>query len=167
MKPAVFLDRDGTINVDSGYVHQLDELVFIEGAQKAVRRINEAGYLAIVVTNQSGVARGYYLEESVMRFHQHMSELLEAEGAHIDAYYYCPHLEGPLRKPATGMFELAMQSFDIDVARSWMIGDKASDMGFARAAGLSPILVRTGKAESDEGAHVCDSIVEAVEHILG
>jgi len=142
-RPAAFLDRDGVLNVDHGYAHRSDQLEWIVGAPQAVRLLNDAGYLAIVVTNQSGVARGYYDEAAVRRFHSHMQEALRAQGAHIDAFYYCPHHpEGTVkelavrcncRKPGTGMLEQAARDWPIDRGRSFLIGDKDDDMAAAAA----------------------------------
>lgn len=137
-RPAAFLDRDGVLNVDHDYVYRPDQLEWIAGAPEAVRLLNDAGYLVIVVTNQSGVARGLYGEADVHRFHAHMQEALKAQGAHIDAFYYCPHHpDGKVaafavgcrcRKPGTGMFEQAAREWPIDISRSFMIGDKDGDM---------------------------------------
>ncbi len=148
-RPAAFLDRDGVLNVDSGYVHRIDQLEWIGGAPEAVRLLNEAGYYAIVITNQSGVARGYYDEAAVHQFHAHMQDALRAQGAHIDAFYYCPHHpEGTVkelavrcrcRKPGTGMLEHAAREWPIDLARSFLIGDKDDDMAVAAAFNIRGI----------------------------
>jgi D-glycero-D-manno-heptose 1,7-bisphosphate phosphatase len=183
MRPAVFLDRDGTINVDHGYVHRIADVQLIEGAAEAIAALNRAGFLVIVVTNQSGVARGLYTQEDVERVHAHLRVLLEAGGGHVDAFYYCPyHPEGqgayrqdsPLRKPAIGMFELARRDFELDAERSWMVGDKLEDMLFAERAGLQGILVKTGEGARVLKHHsipprvfVADSIVQAVDRIVG
>ncbi len=157
-RPAVFLDRDGTINVDHGYVHRVEDLELIEGAAEAIAALNRAGKLVLVVTNQSGVARGLYTEVDVARFHEAMSEALAGEGAHVDAFYHCPNhptegigryrIDSRDRKPGTGMFDRARADFAIDVAASWMVGDKLDDMRFAKAAGLKALLVETGKGAS-------------------
>jgi D-glycero-D-manno-heptose 1,7-bisphosphate phosphatase len=146
-RPAAFLDRDGVLNVDMGYAHRPDQLQWIEGAQKAVRALNDAGYFVFVVTNQSGVARGFYSERQVGAFHEVMADQLAQDGAHIDAFYHCPfHHEGivpeyvvadhPDRKPNPGMLLRAMREWRIHTARSFMIGDKDSDMEAARRAGI-------------------------------
>jgi D-glycero-D-manno-heptose 1,7-bisphosphate phosphatase len=142
-RPAAFLDRDGVLNVDHGYAHRPDQLEWIAGAPQAVRLLNEAGYLVIVVTNQSGVARGFYDEAAVRQFHSHMENALHAQGAYIDAFYYCPHHpEGTVkelavrcdcRKPGTGMLEQAARDWPIDRSRSFLIGDKDDDMAAAAA----------------------------------
>lgn len=142
-RPAAFLDRDGVLNVDHGYVYKPEQLEWVAGAPRAVRLLNEAGYLVCVVTNQSGVARGYYDEAAVKTFHAHMQSRLADAGAHIDAFYYCPHhpdgavealaLRCRCRKPGTGMFEQAARDWPIDIAGSFMIGDKDDDMTAAAA----------------------------------
>ena len=142
-RPAAFLDRDGVLNVDHGYTHRPEQLEWIDGAQDAVRLLNEAGYLVIVVTNQSGVARGYYDEDAVKSLHAHMQRNLAALGAHVDAFYYCPHHpEGTVkslavscrcRKPGTGMLEQAASEWPIDRNASFLIGDKDDDMAAAHA----------------------------------
>jgi len=145
-RPAAFLDRDGVLNIDHGYVHEPEKLDWVAGAPEAVRLLNEAGYLVLVVTNQSGVARGYYDEAAVKRFHAHMQEQLEARGAHIDAFYYCPHhpqgsvkefaVRCHCRKPEPGMLEQAAAEWPIDRARSFLIGDKDDDMTVAATFGV-------------------------------
>jgi D-glycero-D-manno-heptose 1,7-bisphosphate phosphatase len=142
-RPAIFLDRDGVINVDRGYTHQPDQLEWIPGAPDAVRLMNEAGYYVFVVTNQSGVARGYYDEAAVKRFHLHIQQNLAAYGAHIDAFYYCPHhpegsvkqlsIQCRCRKPMPGMLEQAARDWPIDLGRSFLIGDKDHDLAAAAA----------------------------------
>ena len=137
-RPAAFLDRDGVLNVDHGYAHRPDQLEWIAGAPEAVRLLNEAGYTVIVITNQSGVARGYYDEAAVRQFHAHMQDALRAQGAHIDAFYYCPHhpqgivkqfaVQCRCRKPKPGMLEQAAREWPIDLGRSFLIGDKDDDM---------------------------------------
>jgi len=142
-RPAAFLDRDGVLNVDHGYTHKPGQLEWIAGAPEAVRLLNEAGFTVIVVTNQSGVARGYYDEATLRRFHTHMQDALRAQGAHIDAFYYCPHHpEGTVkefamrcqcRKPGTGMLDQAAREWPIDPGHSFLIGDKDADMAAAAA----------------------------------
>lgn len=142
-RPAAFLDRDGVLNADLGYAYKPGQLRWIDGAPAAVRMLNQAGYFAIVVTNQSGVARGYFEESDVMQLHDHMREVLRAQGAIIDAFYYCPHHpEGKIealtrschcRKPAPGMLEQAAREWPIERAGSFLIGDKDSDMAAAQA----------------------------------
>ena len=142
-RPAAFLDRDGVLNVDHGYAHRPEQLEWIEGAAKAVRLLNEAGYYVLVITNQSGIARGYYDETAVQSFHAHMQDDLAAHGAHIDAFYYCPHhSEGIIkqfavhcrcRKPGPGMLEQAAREWPIDTGASFLIGDRDDDLAAATA----------------------------------
>lgn len=140
-RPAAFLDRDGVLNVDHGYAHRPDQLEWIAGAPEAVRLLNEAGYYVFVISNQSGVARGYFEETAVQQFHAHMQAALQAQGAHIDAFYYCPHhpdgvikelaIQCRCRKPAPGMLEQAARDWPIDLKRSFLIGDKDDDLAAA------------------------------------
>jgi D-glycero-D-manno-heptose 1,7-bisphosphate phosphatase len=142
-RPAAFLDRDGVLNVDRGYAFRPGDLEMIPTAAAAVRLLNDAGYYVIVVTNQSGVARGFYSEAAVKLFNSHLQELLKAEGAHIDAFYYCPHhpdgavkelaIPCRCRKPQPGMLEQAARDWPIDLGRSFLIGDKDHDLAAARA----------------------------------
>jgi D-glycero-D-manno-heptose 1,7-bisphosphate phosphatase len=142
-RAAAFLDRDGVLNVDHGYVHRPEQLEWVAGAPESVRLLNEAGYYVLVITNQSGVARGFFDEAAVRSFHAHMQNVLAGKGAHIDAFYYCPHHpEGTVkafamacscRKPRTGMLEQAAREWSIDLKRSFFIGDKDHDMAAAAA----------------------------------
>ena len=151
---AVFIDRDGTINEDIGYVSAPEELIVYPFAAEAVRLINESGRKAIIITNQSGVARGMYSEETLGAIHDRLIEELAREGARIDAIYYCPHhprVGGEryrkaceCRKPRAGMLALAAREHAIDLARSYVIGDKASDINLATNAGARGALVMTG-----------------------
>jgi D-glycero-D-manno-heptose 1,7-bisphosphate phosphatase len=142
-RPAAFLDRDGVLNIDHGYAYRPEQLEWIEGAAEAVRLLNEAGYYVLVVTNQSGVARGFYNETDVRSLHAHMQEILSAHGAHIDAFYYCPHhpdgdikslaVQCRCRKPSPGMLEQAAREWPIDISASFLIGDRDHDMAAASA----------------------------------
>lgn len=146
LRPVAFLDRDGVINVDHNYVHRVDQLEWIDGAAEAIKILNDAGYLVIVVTNQSGIARGFYDEVTLAKFHDHMRRHLADRGASIDALYYCPHHpDGTVaafarrcdcRKPGSGMLEQASRDFSIDPAASFLIGDKDIDMEAAAAFGI-------------------------------
>ena len=151
---AIFLDRDGTINVDKGYVYKPEDMEFIDGAPEAIRHMNELGYKVIVISNQSGIARGFYTSEDVLRLHQYMDTELAKYGARVDAYYFCPHHPdyGPpceCRKPKTGLVERAIMDFDIDAGKSWMVGDKASDAECAKNAAMRAALVQTGNMNRD------------------
>lgn len=145
-RPAVFLDRDGVLNADTGYPHLSDQIQWTEGAAAAVKRFNDAGYLVFVVTNQAGVAHGHYDEAAIKRLHHWMSQELMKSGAHIDDWRYCPfHPEGkveayrrahPWRKPEAGMLLDLMTHWQIDSAHSFLIGDKQSDLDAAARAGI-------------------------------
>ncbi|SFT66580.1 D-glycero-D-manno-heptose 1,7-bisphosphate phosphatase [Selenomonas sp. GACV-9] len=153
-KKAVFFDRDGTLNVDIHYLHRPEDFAWIEGAKEAIKYVNDLGYLAILVTNQSGVARGYYPEEDVKRVYDWMNGELARIGAHLDALYYCPHHpEGKIpqyakactcRKPQTGMVDKACTDYGIDRSQSYFVGDSDGDMECARRAGLTPIRYGAG-----------------------
>src|SRR5215471_15323685 len=142
-RPAAFLDRDGVLNIDHGFIHKPEQLQWIEGAPEAVRLLNDAGYFVIVVTNQSGVARGYFDEAAVRSLHAVMQDRLGQYGAHIDAFYFCPHHpEGTVRalavrclcrKPKPGMLEQAARDWPIDKRNSFLIGDKDDDIAAAAA----------------------------------
>ena len=153
-RPAVFLDRDGVLNEDLGYVHRTDQFRWIEGAREAVRWLNDQGYYVFVVTNQAGVARGLYDEESIARLHAWMQSELQQAGAHIDCVEYCPyHPNGVVepyrrvsdfRKPAPGMLKKLMAEWPTDVARSLLIGDRQTDLAAADAVGIRGHLFEGG-----------------------
>lgn len=182
---AIFIDRDGTLNEDIGYVSSPDQLVVYPWAAEAVRLINNSGCKAIVITNQSGIARGMYTEDVLARIHVRMINELSRKGARIDAVYYCPHHpavgEPPYRgacecrKPRTGMLDAASREHSIDLARSFVIGDKASDIDLAENAGARGSLVLTGYGKETvthpdrwpcKPAFVADNLLEAVRQIL-
>jgi len=148
-RPAAFLDRDGVLNVDHGYTHRPGDLELMPSAAAAVGLLNAAGYYVIVVTNQSGVARGFFPETAVQAFNAHLGDVLRQQGARIDAFYYCPHhpdgtvkalaIRCTCRKPMPGMLEQAAHDWPIDRGRSFLIGDKEDDMAAARAFGIRGI----------------------------
>ena len=156
-RPAAFLDRDGVINVDSGFPHRPEQLVFTATAVEAIRLLNRSGYLAIVVTNQSGVARGLFEIRDVERFHDHMQAELARHDAHIDAYYYCAfHPNGAVpefasdhedRKPNPGMVLRAMAEWDVRRDGSFLIGDRQSDVEAAERAGIPGVLVASNECD--------------------
>ena len=157
-KPAIFLDRDGVLNVEAGYIRRLEDLHLIPGAAEAVRLLNELQIFCCLVSNQSGPARNYYSVEHVEALHQRLCQLLYSEAeAKLDAIYYCPYLSPsaggihPLlsrwstwRKPNTGMLVAAAWEHDLDLGRSFVVGDKATDIDLAHNAGAKGILVKTG-----------------------
>lgn len=180
MKRAVFLDRDGTINQEKDYLYRVEDFEFVPGAPEAIRLLNDAGVLVVVVTNQSGVARGYYTEEDVESLHRHIARELEVFGARVDAWLYCPHhpdgkgsysLPCRCRKPLPGMLLDAARRLDIDLESSVMIGDKRADIEAATAAGCRPILVRSGYGAAEEpripvGVGVYDDLLAAVISVI-
>lgn len=157
-RPAVFLDRDGVLNLEVGYIHRVEDLQLVPGAAAAVKRLNQQGLFCCLVSNQSGPARGYYPASHVEALHDRLCRLLQAEAdAHLDALYYCPYLSPPgggtdpeyarwstWRKPNTGMLVAAAWDYDLDLSRSFMVGDKATDVDMAHNAGCVGILVQTG-----------------------
>lgn len=184
-KIAVFLDRDGTINVEAGYIRELDNLVLMPGAAEAIRRLNERGVPVMLATNQSGPARGYYPEAWVHALHERLVSLLAAQGARLDDLYYCPHLpDGTVpaytqacrcRKPEPGMLEDAASKHGIDLTRSYMIGDKATDVEVGQRVGARTVLLRSGYGEqvldgsyqwTVQADHVADTLVEAIDWVL-
>jgi D-glycero-D-manno-heptose 1,7-bisphosphate phosphatase len=186
MQPVVFLDRDGTLNVEVGYIRNLDDLVLIDGAAEAVKKLNQAGIAAILVTNQTGAARGYYPESHILDLNARLARLLKAGGAHLDDVYYCPHLEDGsvdpfnracnCRKPEVGMVDQAYADHpELDRTQSFVIGDKATDVELAQNCGAKGILVTTGYGSAvlkGQYQHPvvpdfqAESIVEAVDWIL-
>jgi D-glycero-D-manno-heptose 1,7-bisphosphate phosphatase len=157
LRPAVFLDRDGTLNHDTGYVHRIADFRWLPGAVKAIRRLNDSGYYVFVVTNQSGVARGMYDETAVNELHSWMNEELRAAGAHIDDIRYCPHhpqaniaayrTACSCRKPAAGMLLDLMNCWPVIRQGSIMIGDKEGDAAAGRTAGIASAIVPAGALE--------------------
>ena len=157
-RPAVYLDRDGVLNQEAGYIYQVEDLHLIPGVAQAVRQLNDVGLFCCLVSNQSGPARGYYPDAHVQALHQRLCGLLDAEaGARLDALYYCPDLSPPeggtqseftrwttWRKPNTGMLVAAAWEHDLDISQSFMVGDKATDIDMAHNAGCVGILVQTG-----------------------
>ncbi len=151
---AVFLDRDGTLIEEVNYLSRVEQVRLLPGAAEAVRRVNEAGVRVVVVTNQAGVARGYFPEDRVAEVHAHLSAVLGERGARIDTYYYCPHhaesgvgaykVDCDCRKPKPGMLRTAARELGLDLSRSWMIGDKVCDLKAGAAAGCRTVLVKTG-----------------------
>ncbi len=186
-RPAVFMDRDGTISEEVGYVNHISRYRLLPRSLEAIRLINEAGLLAIVTTNQSGVARGYFGQDLVEAVHARLRSLAAGAGARLDGIYYCPHhpAEGSppwraacvCRKPKPGMILKAAGDHGIDLGRSYVIGDSVVDMEAGAAAGVRGILVLTGYGrglvEHQRGrfkappAHTADDLLDAVRWILG
>lgn len=144
---ALFLDRDGTINIDNGYTHKLEDLNFIESIPKLISTYNKTGYKVIVITNQAGIARGYYSVKEMHNFHKYMDQQLEAFDAYIDAYYYCPHHpeftgKCKCRKPNTKMIEDAIEDFNIDIKESILIGDTKVDVETGEKLGIKSYITK-------------------------
>ena len=186
MRPAVFLDRDGVLIDDRNYLDRVDLVALIPGAAAAVRRLNDAGFAVVVVTNQSGVARGVFPEEQIAVVHAHIAGLLHAEAAaRIDHFDYSPfhpdatveqyRRDSDCRKPKPGMLLRSAVRLNLDLPRSWMVGDRLTDLEAGAAAGCRTILVRTGYGERAGLSAplpevklevVVPTVVEAVAHIL-
>ncbi|MEN6568228.1 MAG: D-glycero-beta-D-manno-heptose 1,7-bisphosphate 7-phosphatase [Veillonellales bacterium] len=146
LKPAVFFDRDGVLNIDHGYVYRSEDFEWMPGAIAAIKHFNDQGCLVFVITNQSGIARGYYTEQDFQKLNEFMERELAKHNARIDAFYYCPHHKDGIipqytkdctcRKPQPGMLLKAMEEWPVDKDQSILIGDKPSDMEAAQAAGI-------------------------------
>ncbi len=184
MRTAVFLDRDGTIIEEVGYLDRADQIALFPWTVDAVRALNRAGLPVVVVTNQSAIARGMLTEPGLLEIHREVSRRLAAGGAFVDAYYYCPHHpDGTVAdyavacgccKPAAGLIERAARELNLDPQRSYVVGDKWVDVGLARAVGANAILVRTGHGAAEEAAPppqlaadaVVDNLAAAASWIL-
>jgi D-glycero-D-manno-heptose 1,7-bisphosphate phosphatase len=181
---AVFLDRDGTLIEEAGYLDRLERLVFFPYSVDAVRVLNRGGFAVAVISNQSGVARGIVREAFVGEAHRHIAARMEAGGARIDGFYYCPHYrEGAIaeyvrdcecRKPQPGMLRRAAADLDLDLARSIVVGDRWDDIAAGHAVGARGVLVRTGIGRAEEAAPqpglaadaIVDTLVDAAAWIL-
>jgi D-glycero-D-manno-heptose 1,7-bisphosphate phosphatase len=183
---AIFFDRDGTLNQEIDYLSRPDQLILVEGAVEAVRLVNHLRRLALVITNQSGIARGYFTEKRLMAIHLHLSKLFADEGARLDGIYYCPHhpSEGELpyrvdcdcRKPKSQLLERAARDFDLDLPHCAVIGDRLSDVEMAHRVGALGILVLTGYGRSEAAKltipditkpdHIAANVLEAVKWVL-
>ncbi len=178
MRPAVFLDRDGTVIDEVGHLGEPERVVLLPGVPAALRRLSDAGYALVVITNQAGVARGYFTETEVAAVNERTASLLEAEGVRLDGWYHCPHHPDftgacDCRKPLPGMLMRAAGDLDLDLSRSWMVGDHPSDAEAGRAAGASSIMVRTGHGllpganhGAPSGVPVVDDLAAAADLIL-
>jgi D-glycero-D-manno-heptose 1,7-bisphosphate phosphatase len=175
---AVFLDRDGVINKDTGYVHLVDDFEYIEGVFEACLALKKMGYLLVVVTNQSGIARGMYSEDDFHSLTEWMDWNFADKGVELDGIYYCPHhnekgigeykQDCDCRKPKPGMLSDAAQFLKIDLSQSVMVGDKADDMRAAIAAGVgTSILVRSGKTVDDAGVELATTVLDSIAQVPG
>jgi len=181
-RKAVFLDRDGTLNIDRGFVHKRKDFVFIEGALEAVASLKKKGFIVVIVTNQSGVGRGLYTESDVHALHDYISDELRKLGAGIDRFYYCPHhpdasiekyrKDCACRKPRPGMILRAVRELHIDPKGSYMVGDSGRDIEAGKEAGLFSILIDENKENGDTENYavkpdlVVRSLHEAAQYIL-
>ncbi len=185
-RPAVFLDRDGTINEQMGYINHISRFHMLAGAAEAIARLNKAQVPVVVVTNQSGLARGYFPEELLTRVHEKMERELAEAGAHIDGLYICPHhpeareerfrVNCNCRKPKTGLLEQAARDLQLDLENSFMVGDRWSDLRCASRVGAVPVLVLTGYGRGDlkyigpgqdlQPHYTAEDLPEAVDWIL-
>lgn len=178
MPKAVFLDRDGTIIEDVDYLNQPKDITFIEGSIEAIRKLNQAGYLVIVITNQAGVARGKLSEDMLQTIDKVMHKQMLNQHAHLDAIYYCPHHPEygsypykqacECRKPHPGLIKKAEKHFDIDPKQSYMIGDKDTDIESGQRAGVKTIQVLTGRGKElpAKPDHTANNLFDAVNWIL-
>ena len=185
-KPAVFIDRDGTINEQLGYINHLSRFVILPGVSEAVRLLNKNDWWAIIVSNQGGVARGYYPMELVYEIHAFLKSSLKKQGATIDGIFFCPHhpagilpeysSECDCRKPETGLIEKARETFDIDMSSSYVVGDRHVDIELASRLNLKGVLVKTGYGLGEmeyiipekqlKPHHVAEDLLDAVKWIL-
>ncbi len=173
MRPAIFLDRDGTLNDDVGYLYECEKWRWLPGAVEALALFAQKGYALVVITNQSGIARGYYTAADVHTLHTWLNATLNKQGLHIDAFYYCPHhpdFSGPCscRKPSPYLLYQAAQDLDLDLSRSFMIGDKMSDVQAGLAAGCAAYLIDEKKPEllqEGQGAQRVPSLLAAAHEI--
>jgi D-glycero-D-manno-heptose 1,7-bisphosphate phosphatase len=186
MRPVVFLDRDGTINEEIGYITKITDLQLIAGAGQAIKRLNDANIAAILITNQTGAARGYYDETHIQALNNRLVSLLKAESAHLDALYYCPHLADGIipylsikcdcRKPEPGLVLQAYKdNSDLDSQRAYVVGDKATDVELAHNCNAKGILVKTGYGNDVlQGKYqhpvtadfTAENIIEAIDWII-
>jgi len=186
MKPAVFIDRDGTINEQRGYINHISQFVLLPGVGKAISLLNKNNHTVVITSNQSGVARGYFPIQLVKEIHELMEQKLTKDNAHIDRIYFCPHhpdgvvpeysRECDCRKPNTGLIKKAKAELDIDMETSYVIGDRLLDIEFAKNANLPGILVLTGYGKGElkyvvphksiKPAYVAEDLLRAVQWIL-
>ena len=186
MRKAVFLDRDGTINVEKHYLHKIDEFEFLPGVIEGLRLLQDAGYLLVIVTNQSGIGRGFYAEEDFIQLNDWMLQKLLNKGINIDKVYYCPHLpdaevdkyriDCECRKPKLGMYMQAVKEFDIELNDSFAIGDKLRDCAICEDTGCSgyliaenenPLVIEKVKRGEYHNIEYVDDLLTAARKIVG
>ncbi len=167
MQKAVFLDRDGVINIDKAYVYRKEDFEFCQGVFEALKHFQSLGYLLIIVTNQSGIARGYYSEKDFETLMTWVQEELLHVNIKLDAIYHCPHAPDDgcsCRKPKSGMLEEAIRAFDIDVRQSWMIGDKPSDIEAARHVGIEKTIL-IGNTPNSQAKYCVNFLLDTIDLI--
>ena len=176
---AVFLDRDGTINEEVNYLSKVEQIKILPNSPKAIKLLNENGFKVIIITNQSGVARGYFSVQELENIHNHLKNQLLKDGAIIDAVYYCPHHPDDrcdCRKPKTGMIDRAKEEFEIDLSSSFIVGDKLLDLETGHRAGCKTVLVLTGYGSDElkeqknwkfQPDQIAQNLYDAVMWILG
>lgn len=185
-RPAVFLDRDGTVSREAGYINHPERIELLPGSATAIRQLNDRGILALLTTNQAGVGRGYFTEDVLHKIHERLQQQLALKRARLDAIYYAPthpdakieryRRDDNLRKPRTGMIEQACRDFAIDLSRSYVVGDKGTDIEFARNAGVKGVFVLSGYGLGEyehqrhewkhQPDHVAEDLREAVSWII-
>lgn len=185
-RPCVFLDRDGTVSREAGYINHPERIELLPGSATAIRQLNENGVLAVLTTNQAGVGRGYFTEDVLHKIHERLQQQLAMKRARLDAIYYAPthpdskieryRRNDAMRKPGTGMIEKACREFAVDLSRSYVVGDKSTDIEFARNAGVKGVFVLSGYGLGEyehqrhewkyEPDHVAEDLREAVSWIL-
>lgn len=162
MNKAIFLDRDGTINKDFGYVYKKEDFIFLDGVKEGLKILNDLGYKLIVITNQSGIARGYYTKEDAENIFKYMIDELLKENIKIEKVYYCPHLgdECDCRKPKLGLFYKAQKEFDIDFAKSFAVGDKLRDLSICDKENVKGFLISNEGKIENKNITRCKSMLE-------
>ncbi len=175
MNKAIFLDRDGTLNPDPGYISDPKDYELFEGVTEALLKLQNAGFLLILITNQSGISRGLFSEEQLEAVHDKMKKLLKKGGVTLDAIYYCPHhpehpykgvAECNCRKPKPGLILQAIKDFDVDIKNSFMIGDRVSDIKIGIASNVSPVCIAKSSFDGYENVPTFPNLLEAAEWIL-
>jgi D,D-heptose 1,7-bisphosphate phosphatase len=155
-KKAIFLDRDGTINVEKNYLYKISELEFEEGCLEGLKILKEMGYLLIVITNQSGIGRGYYTIEQMQELNEYMNKILKKNNSEIEKFYFCPHViedNCSCRKPSPELLYKARRDFNIDLTKSYMLGDKLSDVECGQNAGVRSFLLQTGHSKNNSNTN--------------
>ena len=166
MNKAIFLDRDGTINIDYGYVHEIDKLIFIDSAIDGMKLLTDLGYLLIIITNQSGIGRGYFDYQEYNKFNDFMLKELKKNNIHISKVYMCPHIDSDncnCRKPKLELFYKAIKEFDIDIEKSYAIGDKTRDLAICDKENITGILLTE---DNNNNNYICKkNLLEAAKYI--